>query len=87
MTILLGLLAYSISVVAIAAIAVRGREIYQRIARGQADPTRKTNKRKRVAWALHEILSHTKMLKFTGSGIAHWFVMVFDFGTPILYHL
>jgi len=76
MTILLGLLAYSISVVAIAAIAVRGREIYQWIARGQADPTRNTNKRKRAAWALHEILSHTKMLKFTGSGIAHWFVMV-----------
>ena len=57
-------------------VAIRGREIYQRIARGQADPTRNANKGKRLRWMVHEILSHTKMLKFTGSGIAHWFVMV-----------
>jgi len=24
----------------------------------------------------HEILSHTKMTRFTPSGVAHWFVMI-----------
>ena len=76
MTLFLGFLAYITSAVAIGLIGVRGREIYKRISRGQADPTRSGNRRKRLTWALHEILSHTKMLKFTGSGIAHWFVMV-----------
>ena len=76
MTLILGLLAYSITAVALVLIGIRSRDMYKRISRGQSDPTRFSNKGKRLKWALHEILSHTKMLKFTGSGIAHWFVMI-----------
>ena len=50
--------------------------MYRRIKSGQPDPTRSGDKGARLKNAVAEILGHGKMLKFTGSGIAHWFVMI-----------
>ena len=50
--------------------------MYRIFKAGQPDPTRTSLKGKRLALMTREILGHTKMLKFTGSGIAHWFVMI-----------
>ena len=73
---ILGLAAYLLSIVAITLFAWRGIELYERISRGQSDPTRFVNKKVRAKWLVKEVLTHSRMLKFTGSGIAHWFVMV-----------
>jgi Fe-S oxidoreductase len=50
--------------------------MYQRISAGQSDPARFLDKRARAIVMVKEILLHTKMLRFTGSAIAHWFVMI-----------
>ena len=71
-----GLSAYLITVIAIIAITIRSLELYRRIKAGQADPTRSNQRAKRFALMTKEVLTHAKMLKFTGSGIAHWFVML-----------
>ncbi|MFZ9892664.1 MAG: (Fe-S)-binding protein [Candidatus Nanopelagicaceae bacterium] len=71
-----GLSAYLITVIAIVAITIRSLELYRRIKAGQADPTRSEKKTKRFILMTKEVLTHAKMLKFTGSGIAHWFVML-----------
>ena len=71
-----GLSAYLITVIAILAITIRSLELYRRIKAGQADPTRSNQRAKRFALMAKEVLTHAKMLKFTGSGIAHWFVMI-----------
>ncbi len=71
-----GLSAYLITVIAIVAITIRSLELYRRIKAGQADPTRSNQRAKRFALMAKEVLTHSKMLKFTGSGIAHWFVML-----------
>ena len=71
-----GLSAYLITVIAIIAITIRSLELYRRIKAGQADPTRSNQKAKRFVLMSKEVLTHAKMLKFTGSGIAHWFVML-----------
>ena len=55
---------------------VKGREMYRRISAGQSDPTRFLNKSERAKVMVKEILLHTRMLRFTGSAIAHWFVMI-----------
>jgi Fe-S oxidoreductase len=70
------LLSYAITLIAVSLFAVKAREIYGLIKRGQSDPTRGENKGRRFAWMTHEILSHTKMTRFTPSGFAHWFVMI-----------
>jgi Fe-S oxidoreductase len=71
-----GLSAYLITVIAIVAITIRSLELYRRIKAGQADPTRSNQRAKRFVLMTKEVLTHAKMLKFTGSGIAHWFVML-----------
>ena len=76
LTLLLALVSYTIAAIAIVAITVKGRELYLRIKAGQPDPTRNDRRGYRLATTVHEILSHAKMLKFTGTGIAHWFVMI-----------
>ena len=76
MNLLLVLLSYLITIVAVTLFAIKAREIYSLIKRGQADPTRGENKGRRFAWMTHEILTHTKMTRFSPSGFAHWFVMV-----------
>lgn len=61
---------------ALAAFGVRAATLYRIFRSGQPDPTRGNRKSIRLTNALAEILGHTKMLNFTISGIAHWFVMV-----------
>ena len=73
---ILGVIAYLLTVVALVAITIRSLELYRRIKAGQPDPTRSNNKAQRFALMVREVLTHAKMLNFTGSGIAHWFVMV-----------
>ena len=72
----LGVAAYLITAVALVAITLRSLELYRRIKAGQPDPTRGNNKTQRFALMVREVLTHAKMLNFTGSGIAHWFVMI-----------
>jgi len=72
----LGVAAYLITAVALVAISLRSLELYRRIKAGQPDPTRGNNKTQRFALMVREVLTHAKMLNFTGSGIAHWFVMI-----------
>ena len=76
MTLVLAVLSYGISAVAVVLFTLRAFEMYRRIKSGQPDPTRGSNKGKRLALMTKEVLGHTKMLNFTGSGIAHWFVMI-----------
>ncbi|NCV83011.1 MAG: hypothetical protein EBW28_07290 [Actinobacteria bacterium] len=76
MMVLLPIFAMTITVVALVAITLRSLELYRRIKAGQPDPTRSNNKAQRFALMVREVLTHAKMLNFTGSGIAHWFVMV-----------
>ena len=72
----LGVIAYLITAVALVAITAKSLELYRRIKAGQPDPTRGGDKGKRLALMVREVLTHAKMLNFTGSGIAHWFVMI-----------
>ena len=67
---------YTLTLFAVGAFAWRGREMFRRISAGQADPARFLNKSARARAMAREVLLHTKMLKFTGSAIAHWFVMI-----------
>jgi hypothetical protein len=75
-TLVLALLSYGITAVAVGLFSIRSFEMYRKIRAGQPDPTRSGQKGKRFAVMTKEILGHTKMLNFTGSGIAHWFVMI-----------
>ena len=43
---------------------------------GQPDPTRTGRPGRRLRTMLTEILGHTRMLKWTAVGLAHWFVML-----------
>ena len=76
MTFLLALCAYGATAVALALITVKAREIYKLISGGQPNPARFEDTGKRLGRAIQEILGHTKMNRFTASGVAHWFVMV-----------
>ena len=76
MTTLLAVLSYGITAVALALITFKAREIYRIIKSGQPDPTRGGNPAERARTMVSQVLLHTKMKKFTPSGIAHWFVMI-----------
>ena len=76
MTLALAALAYGITVFALALLTVRVRQLLAVYKKGQPDPTRSDNRGARFKNMLTEVLGHTKMLNFTGTGIAHWFVMV-----------
>ena len=73
---ILAIFLYLLTLFAVGAFAWRGREMFLRISAGQADPARFLNKGARARAMTKEVLLHTKMLKFTGSAIAHWFVMI-----------
>ena len=73
---MLALIAYLLTVVAVGLFAFRSYQLFKKISAGQKDPSRFINKRKRFTNMLREVLTHTKMLNFTATGIAHWFVMV-----------
>lgn len=72
----LAVIAYLYSIIAIVILAVKIRELIAIFKKGQPDPTRSDNAGARWATLLKEVLGHTKMTRFTGTGIAHWFVMV-----------
>ena len=70
------IIAYGITVVAITLLAFRVRQLIGIYKKGAADPTRSGNRGARLKNTLKETLGHTKMLNFTATGIAHWFVMI-----------
>ena len=76
MRIALASLSYLITVFALVLLAVRVPQLIAIYRKGQPDPTRNNNRGARLKNMLHEVLSHTKMLNFTATGIAHWFVMI-----------
>jgi Fe-S oxidoreductase len=72
----LAIIAYLLTVVAIGIFTFRSFQLFKKISAGQSDPARFLNKGQRAKNMLREVLTHTKMLNFTATGIAHWFVMV-----------
>ena len=73
---MLALIAYLLTVIAVAIFGLQSYKLFKKISAGQSDPSRFSNKGKRLKNTVVEVLTHTKMLNFTASGIAHWFVMV-----------
>ncbi len=76
MQIALASLSYLITVVALGLLAVRVPQLIAIYRKGQPDPTRGGDRGARFKNMLKEVLGHTKMLNFTATGIAHWFVMI-----------
>ena len=76
MKLALASIAYLTTFVALVLLAIRGRYFLSIFKKQQPDPTRSNNKGARFANLFKEVFHHTKMIKFTGSGIAHWFVMI-----------
>ena len=72
----LAIVLYIFTAIGLGNFIFKGREMYRRISAGQSDPARFLNKGERSKSMAKEILLHTRMLKFTGSAIAHWFVMI-----------
>lgn len=73
---MLTITAYLLTVLAIGIFGFKSYQLLKIISAGQSDPSRFNNKGKRLKNMLVEVLSHTKMLNFTATGIAHWFVMI-----------
>jgi len=72
----LALIAYLLTVIAVGIFTFRSYQLFKKISAGQKDLSRFLNKRKRFTNMFREVLTHTKMLNFTATGIAHWFVMI-----------
>ncbi|MEI6220830.1 MAG: (Fe-S)-binding protein [Actinomycetes bacterium] len=73
---LLAVLAYLVTSFAVVLLTIRVRQLIAIYKKQQPDPTRSGSRGARLRNMFKEILGHTKMLNFTGTGIAHWFVMV-----------
>ena len=69
-------ISYLITAFALIFLTVRVRQLISLYKKQQPDPTRSNNKSARFKNMLTEVLGHTKMLNFTATGIAHWFVMI-----------
>jgi Fe-S oxidoreductase len=69
-------LSYLITAFALIFLTVRVRQLIALYRKQQPDPTRSNNQSARFKNMLKEVLGHTKMLNFTATGIAHWFVMI-----------
>jgi len=69
-------ISYLITVIALVLLFIRVRQLIAIYKKQQPDPTRNNDKPARFKNMLKEVLGHTKMLNFTGPGIAHWFVMI-----------
>ena len=69
-------LSYLITAFALIFLTVRVRQLIAIYKKQQPDPTRSNNQSARFKNMLTEVLGHTKMLNFTATGIAHWFVMI-----------
>ena len=69
-------IAYGITIVALALVYRAVQQLLAIYKKGQPDPTRSNFKSERLANMLKETLGHTKMLNFSVTGVAHWFVMI-----------
>ena len=67
---------YLVTIVALALLTVRVRKLLAIFRKQQPDPTRSGSPHQRLINMTKEVLGHSKMLNFTGTGIAHWFVMI-----------
>jgi Fe-S oxidoreductase len=76
MNLALASISYLITAIAVIFLAVRVRHLISLYKKQQPDPTRSGDKSARLKNMLKEVLGHTKMLNFAGTGIAHWFVMI-----------
>ena len=76
MNLALASISYLITAIAVVFLAVRVRYLISLYKKQQPDPTRSGDKSARMKNMLKEVLGHAKMLNFTGTGIAHWFVMI-----------
>uniref|UniRef100_UPI00404A5557 (Fe-S)-binding protein n=1 Tax=Candidatus Planktophila sp. TaxID=2175601 RepID=UPI00404A5557 len=76
LTLALMIAAYGITIAALTLLSIRVRQLIGIYKKGAADPTRSGNRGARLKNTLKETLGHTKMLNFTATGIAHWFVMI-----------
>jgi Fe-S oxidoreductase len=76
LTLALMIIAYGTTVAALTLLAIRVRQLIGIYKKGAADPTRSGKRGARLKNTLKETLGHTKMLNFTATGIAHWFVMI-----------
>lgn len=76
LNLVLPLISYGITLFALTLLYINGKKLLAIFRGGQPDPTRSGNRSSRMGHMLGEILGHTKMLNFTGTGIAHWVVMV-----------
>ena len=72
----LATISYAITAFALIFLTIRVRQLISLYKKQQPDPTRNNNKSARFTNMLTEVLGHTKMLNFTATGIAHWFVMI-----------
>jgi hypothetical protein len=72
----LAALSYLVTAFAVGLFILRTRQLIALYKKQQPDPTRSGNRGARLSNMLKEVLGHTKMLNFTGTGIAHWFVMI-----------
>lgn len=70
------ILAAAVTIVAVVLVVRAVRQMFAVVRQGQPDPTRSNDKGKRTATMLRETLGHTRMLKWTVVGAAHWFVMI-----------
>jgi hypothetical protein len=74
--VVLGLVCVAATVVAVAMLAVTTARMVRTIRLGQPDPTRNGPFLARLRTVVKEVLGHTRMLKWTRVGIAHWLVMM-----------
>jgi Fe-S oxidoreductase len=65
-----------ITAVALVLVVRAVRRMVAVIRLGQPDPTRLSGKPARAATMLREIFGHTRMLRWSVVGVAHWFVMI-----------
>jgi len=72
----LAIIAYLLTAIAVGIFAVRAFSLYKKISSGQMDNSRSGDRAIRFKNMLREVFTHTKMLNFTVTGIAHWFVMI-----------
>ncbi|GAB3912787.1 (Fe-S)-binding protein [Kibdelosporangium lantanae] len=80
---ILGVACVLLTVVAVVLTTRTVRRMIKTIRLGQPDPTRNGPFGRRFATMLKEVLGHTRMLKWSHVGVAHWFVMA-GFGGLIL---
>jgi Fe-S oxidoreductase len=69
-------IAVAVTVVALAFVVRAVRRMVAVVRLGQPDPTRSVDRGRRTVTMLREIFGHTRMLKWSVVGVAHWFVMI-----------